>query len=286
MKIGKYTIHEVETGCIGLDGGAMFGAVPKPIWEKTNPADESNRVTLNTRCLLLKNGGRNILIDTGIGDYWDDKFKQIYRIDYSNTLASSLMKYNVSFEQITDVILTHLHFDHTGGSTKLENGKWIPAFPNASYYVQKTQFEWGINPSEKDRASFVQNRFVPLIENGVLNLIDGENQFDDEIEFIVINGHTFGQQIVKISDASSALLYCADLMPFVSHIPAPYIMGYDLQPIVTLNEKKNIIPRAIAEGWKFVFEHDPFYASATAAKSEKGFIVKEKFKNLEQIEEK
>lgn len=280
MKIGKYTLHEIETGFIGLDGGAMFGVVPKPLWEKTNPCDELNRVTLNTRCLLLKSNDRNILIDTGIGDNWEDKFKHIYRVEYSNILSESLKKSGTSFEQITDVILTHLHFDHTGGSTKLENGKWIPAFPNAQYHVQKKHFDWAINPSERDRASFIQNRFMPLIENGVLNLIDGENRFDDEIEFILINGHTFGQQMVKISDSSNTLLYCGDLMPFSSHIPIPFIMGYDLQPIETVNEKRMILPRAVAEEWKIYFEHDPFFAVATVSKNEKGFFAKEKFEKL------
>ncbi len=280
MKIGKYTLHEVETGYIGLDGGAMFGVIPKPMWEKTNPSDELNRVTLDTRCLLLDGGGRKILIDTGIGEGWEDKFKQIYRLEYKNVLAESLKKAGVSFDDITDVILTHLHFDHTGGSTKLENGKWVPAFPNAQYHIQKKHFDWAINPSERDRASFIQNRFMPLIENGVLNLIDGDNQFDDEIEFMIINGHTYGQQMVKISDSGNTLLYCGDLMPFSSHIPLPYIMGYDLQPVVTLNEKKSVLPRAVAENWIIYFEHDPYFAAATVAKTDKGFIAKERFEKL------
>ena len=280
MKIGKYTLHEVETGYIGLDGGAMFGVIPKPMWEKTNPSDALNRVTLDTRCLLLDGGGRKILIDTGIGEGWEDKFKQIYRLEYKNVLAESLKKAGVSFDDITDVILTHLHFDHTGGSTKLENGKWVPAFPNAQYHIQKKHFDWAINPSERDRASFIQNRFMPLIENGVLNLIDGDNQFDDEIEFMIINGHTYGQQMVKISDPGSTLLYCGDLMPFSSHIPLPYIMGYDLQPVVTLNEKKSVLPRAVAENWIIYFEHDPYFAAATVAKTDKGFIAKERFEKL------
>lgn len=146
--------------------------------------------------------------------------------------------------------------------------------------MQKKHFEWAINPSERDRASFVHNRFLPLVENGMLNFIDGPGQFDDEIEFLIINGHTFGQQMVKVSDTSNTLLYCGDLMPFASHIPVPYVMGYDLQPIVTVDEKKNILPRVVAEDWKLYFEHDPFFAMATVAKSDKGFIAKEKFEKL------
>lgn len=283
MKIGKYTLHEIETGFIGLDGGAMFGVVPKPMWEKTNPCDDRNRVTLNTRCLLLKSGSRQILIDTGIGDFWEEKFKDIYRVDYSNILTKALENAGSKQEDITDVILTHLHFDHTGGSTKLENGKWVPAFPNAMYYVQKKHFDWAINPSERDRASFVQNRFMPLIENSVLTLIDGDNQFDDEIELFPINGHTFSQQMVKISDTSNTLLYCGDLMPFSSHIPLPFVMGYDLQPIVTVAEKREFLTKAAAEEWKLYFEHDPYFAAATASKNEKGFTHKERFEKLDMI---
>lgn len=281
MKIGKYKLTAIDTVTFGLDGGAMFGIIPKPLWQKFNPADDQNRVTLGARSLLLENGKRKILIDTGIGEFWDEKFKSIYRFDkIENTLSDSLRKLNIGKDDITDVILTHLHFDHTGGSTTLVNGKWEPAFPNATYYVQKEHYEWAVNPSDRDRASFVQNRFVPLLEHGLLKLVDKDYKVDDEFDFNIINGHTFAQQMVKISDGSNTLLYCGDLLPFSSHIPLPYIMGYDLQPLATLQEKKNLYPRAIDENWILFFEHDPEVVAATITKSEKGFFIKDVFTEL------
>ncbi|NMB80376.1 MAG: MBL fold metallo-hydrolase, partial [Ignavibacteria bacterium] len=248
MKIGKYKLTAIDTVTFGLDGGAMFGIIPKPLWQKYNPSDDQNRVTLGARSLLLENGKRKILIDTGIGEFWDDKFKSIYRFErIENTLIGSLSKLNIARDEITDVILTHLHFDHTGGSTTLVNGKWEPTFPNAKYYVQKEHYDWAINPSDRDRASFIQNRFVPLNEHGVINLVSKDYKVDDEFDFMLINGHTFAQQMIKISDGTNTLLYCGDLLPFSSHVPLPYIMGYDLQPLVTLQEKKNLYPQAIDE---------------------------------------
>lgn len=273
MKIGKYTLKSVISGFLGLDGGAMFGIIPKPLWQKTNPADDQNRITLSTRNLLLISDNKKIIIDTGMGEKWDDKSKNIYRIDQQNSLESSLLKFGLKPEDITDVILTHLHFDHTGGSTKIENGKLVPSFPNAKYIVQKKNLEWGLNPSDKDKGSYIKENFEPLLKEGVLTLIDKENILDENISFEVINGHTFGQQIIKISDSSNTLLYCADLIPFVSQIKIPYIMGYDLQPLVTIQEKKKYIQQAADENWYLYFGHDPEIALATVKNSEKGVIA-------------
>lgn len=281
MKIGKYNLYALETGFFGLDGGAMFGVIPKPIWELSNSADEMNRVSLITRNLLLVSDSRKILIDTGIGENWDEKFKRIYRLDHSSfTMEAALKSAGYKPEEITDVILTHLHFDHTGGSTKLYNGKWIPAFPNAKYYVQKSHYEWAKSPSERDRASFIYNRFEPLNEYGILNFTSGEGFFDDEIQLMPINGHTFYQQMVKISDSSNTVLYCADLFPFATHIPIPYIMGYDLQPLVTVEEKKKILAMAMENSWTLFFEHDPVSLGAIISKNEKGYMVKESITEL------
>ncbi len=281
MQIGKYKLSSIETGNFALDGGAMFGVVPRPLWEKTNPPDEMNRITLGARLLLLQSGSRKILVDTGLGNNWDEKFKRIYRVDQSQkSLSTSLLQKNVEPEDITDVIITHLHFDHTGGSTKFVDGKWIPTFPNAKYYVQRKHFEWAKNPSDRDRASFFPNRFLPLYEYGMLELLDNQTQLDDEIELLVINGHTFSQQMVKVSDSSNVLLYCSDLMPCTSHIPIPYVMGYDLQPLVTVEEKKTILRRAVDENWILFFEHDPVTVAAAVQHTEKGFSVKEKFEQL------
>lgn len=281
MKVGKYQIDTVDTGTLGLDGGAMFGVIPKVLWQRTNPADEKNRITLGMRCLLLQSDSKKILVDTGVGDHWDNKISKIYRMDKSESeLTRSLNKLGIKHEEITDVILTHMHFDHTGGATKFENDKMVPAFPNATYYIQKDHFNWAKNPSDRDKASFFPERFVPLAEEGVLKLIDGNEHFDDYIQFIVTNGHTFGHQMIKISDSSNTLLYCGDLMPTASHVPLPYIMGYDLQPLVTLDEKKKYLSEAVEENWKIIFEHDPYATTATIVKTEKGFVVNERYKDL------
>ena len=258
MKIGKYEIKVLHTGTFALDGGAMFGIIPKIMWSRINPPDEQNRITLGAKVLLLESESKKILIDTGFGLNWDEKFNNIYRVDNSiNTLANSLMTENIKEDEITDVMLTHLHFDHTGGSTRLENGKWVPTFPNAKYHVQKKHFDWALNPSEKDRASFITNRFLPLAENGILSFIDGEEEFDEHIKFLPVNGHTFSQQMIKISDQSDTLIYCGDLFPTSSHIPIPYVMGYDLEPLVTIAEKKKVLPQAINENWKLFFRPVP-----------------------------
>jgi len=281
MQIGKYKLRTIFSGKISLDGGAMFGIIPKPLWEKTNPADELNRVTLATRNLLLLSDDKKILIDTGMGKKWDDKAKNIYNIDPKLDLVLALVQNGIKSEEITDVLLTHLHFDHTGGSTKFDNGKLVPAFPNAKYFVQKKNFEWAMNPSDRDRGSYIKENFEPLVKEGVLNLVDGEIQFDDNISFRIINGHTFGQQMIKISDSSNTVLYAADLLPFVSQIKIPYVMGYDLQPLVTIAEKKKYLQLTAKENWLLYFGHDPDYAIATVKHSEKGIVQDVVLKDFE-----
>jgi len=278
MKIGRYKISIINSGLFRLDGGAMFGIIPKTLWEKSLPTDKENRVQLVTRNLLLQNGSKNILIDTGMGTKWNSKSVQIYEIDQASTsIELELMKNGLKPDDITDVILTHLHFDHTGGSTKSDNGKIVPVFPNARHYVQKKNFEWAINPSERDRGSYLKDSFEPLAKEGLLNFVDGNTQFDNEIELIPVSGHTFSQQLVKISDSSGTLFFCGDLIPTTSHIRLPYIMGYDLQPLVTLQEKKSILSRAVDENWKLLFEHDANTVAASVRYTDKGFIADEKY---------
>lgn len=281
MKIGKYELYIVESGNFALDGGAMFGIIPKPLWEKTNPSDEVNRIKLSTRNLLLVSDNKKILIDTGMGINWDEKSREIYKIDQeNNSIDKSLKKLNLSKEELTDVILTHLHFDHTGGSLIKDGDKFIPAFSNAKYYVQKQNYDWAMNPSDRDRGSYLKEKFHPLMKYGVLDLLSGLKNFDDEIEFIIVNGHTFGQQLLKISDSSTTIFYCADLFPTTSHIRIPYVMGYDIQPLETVREKKMLLPQIVEEEWKLFFEHDPFNALATIKKTDKGFTIDEKYEKL------
>ena len=281
MKIGKYKLRILTSGFFGLDGGAMFGIIPKALWQKTNPPDDANRIKLSTRHLLLESEKRKIIIDVGMGNKWDDKLKKIYAVDEKHSMIQALNDAGLKYEDITDVILTHLHFDHAGGSTMLMGGKYIPTFPNAKYYLQKENFDWAMNPTEKDRGSFVKDDYAPLAEEGVLNFIIGNERFDDEIEFIVTNGHTFGQQLVKISDSSNTILFCADLVPTISHIPIPYLMGFDVQPLVTVKEKNEILPKAAEENWKLFFGHDPEVAFATVKQTDRGVREAERFKSFE-----
>lgn len=280
MKIGKYEIHTIESGYFYLDGGAMFGIIPKPLWQKTNPADELNRIKLSTRNILLLSDKKKILVDTGMGNKWNQKNAEIYRIEQNEyTLKSSLLKLNIKSEEITDVILTHLHFDHTGGSTEISDGSLIPVFSNARYHVSEKNFNWAIKPSERDRGSYLADNFLPLRKSGVLSFTT-EKYFDDEIELIEVNGHTFGMQLIKISDTSFTILYCADLFPTLSHIRLPYIMGYDLQPLITLHEKKMILERSVEENWILCFEHDPVNIFARIEKFGLDYKVKDAFNEL------
>lgn len=280
MKIGKYDLYTLTSGYFYLDGGAMFGIIPKPLWEKFNPADEANRIKLATRNILLISDNKKILVDTGMGKKWSPKSVEIYKIEQEkSSLEASLANLSLKPADITDVILTHLHFDHTGGSTHIIEGKLKPTFENAKYHVSKKNFNWAVNPSERDKGSYIKNNFMPLYENGVLHFTK-ENYFDDEIELLEVNGHTFGMQLVKISDSSQTVLFCADLLPTSTHIPLPYIMGYDLQPVTTLEEKKKILSKAVDESWILCFEHDPFFSFATVEKTELGFKVKERFDDV------
>ncbi len=276
MKIGNYEIFTIETSKFALDGGAMFGVVPQSLWKKANPPDELNRIEMVTRSLLIVGGEKKILVDTGNSQKMSQKLKDIYKIDTTSVnLISSLQKHNITAGEITDVILTHLHFDHAGGSTTEEAGILKPTFPNAKYYVQKGHWNWAINPTDRDKASFFKEDFLPLKEFGVLELVEGEFELFPGIELILLNGHTNMQQIPKISDGKNTFLFCADLVPMSSHIPLPFIMGYDLQPLVTLEEKRKIMGSAYEEKWKLVFEHDPKIAAATVSSNEKGFSIGE-----------
>ena len=274
MRIGQYDIISLETGRFSLDGGAMFGVVPWVFWSKLIPPDERHRIELAARCWLVRGNGRNILVDDGNGTKWGDKLRDIYKLDFSTgDLLSSLRKAGLGPEDITDVILTHLHFDHAGGSTTVVDGKIVPTFPNARYYVQQKQWQLSQNPTEKDRGSFMRDDFNPLMEHGVLELVDGEFEIFPGIELIVCNGHTNAQQLPKISDGKTTMLFCCDLVPTISHIPWPYVMAYDIRPLVTIDEKKKVFARAYEEGWILFLEHDPSIVAITLKAAEKGFAA-------------
>jgi len=277
MNIGNYQIHSLETGTFALDGGAMFGVVPKVLWERTNPSDELNRIDMNLRVLLIIGEGRKILVDTGIGDTYKKRFKKIYKIDHSTyNLSNSLNKYGLTYDDITDVIITHLHFDHAGGATILHDDELKPAFQEATYYIQQKNLEHALKPNEKDRASYLQENFTPLIEQKKLRALQGAGELFPGIELLVTNGHTISQQLVRITDGLNTILYCADLIPTSSHIPIPYVMGYDLYPVTTIDEKKKILAEAVENDWILVYEHDAFVGSSKVKVTEKGFTAGEK----------
>ncbi len=273
MRIGEYNLKALETCRFYLDGGAMFGVVPKVLWERTNPSDGKNRIEMAARTLLVDNDKRRIIVDTGVGQGWNPKFSQIYGIDHSNyNLSDSLKGAGLSTEDITDVILTHLHFDHVGGATFVDgDGAVRPTFPNATYYVQKKQYEWAIHPSEKDQASYRNEKYVPLFEEGRLVLLDGEKEFLPGIFLGITNGHTVAHHTVLVTDGKETLYHPGDTIPTSSHIPLPYIMGYDNSPLTTLEEKKDILAKAAGRNFILFFEHDPKYAATFVENTEKGY---------------
>jgi len=276
MKIADYEIFTIETGYISLDGGAMFGVVPKTLWQKTNPADEQNRIRLALRTLIIRNDERVILVDAGVGQKLNEKLSQIYNVDHSQyELFRQLAQKGIDPAMITDVIVTHLHFDHIGGGTYYDNGALKLTFPNATYHVQGEQWHWANHPSEKDRASYILENFQPILDAGKLHELPGPMELFPGIELLVMYGHTHGMQLPKISDDQATLLYCADLIPTASHIPLPYIMAYDNNPMVTLEEKKRLLPRAADGNWILVFEHDPFRAAGTIELTDKGYHLKD-----------
>ncbi|MFN0158960.1 MAG: MBL fold metallo-hydrolase [Bacteroidota bacterium] len=274
MKIGPYELHAIETGRFALDGGAMFGVVPKTLWEKTNPPDDQNRIDMAARALLIVGNGRKILVDVGNGTKYNEKLTAIYKFDTSQyDIVSSLKKRNITPEDVTDVILTHLHFDHAGGSTISVDGEVRPTFPKARYWVQREHWRAANNPTERDKASFFKEDFMPLQFHGLLDHTDGEGEIFPGISVRIVNGHTTALQCPVITDGRTTLFYCADLMPTTSHVNLPWIMAYDLRPLVTLEEKRRILTQAVEESWVLFFEHDPVTEAARVMRTEKGFVL-------------
>lgn len=274
MQIGSYSLSLIETGKCALDGGAMFGVVPKILWEKQIPADVKNRIETRLRCLLLQGEGRNILIDCGMGHKWSEKAVSIYALDYSkNTLEKSLKELNLNKADITDVVITHLHFDHAGGSTEFNGDRVVPTFPNATYHVQKENLEWAQNPKEKDRASYMPEDWRPLQEAGVLKVVDGDMEVLPGIEVKRFYGHTCGIQLPLISDGKTQVFFCGDVIPTSAHLGIPWVMAYDNHPLTTIEEKKKILKQAADENWILIFEHCPNIGAARVAATAKGYVL-------------
>ncbi len=277
-------LFAIETGNLKLDGGAMFGVVPKAMWNKIYPADENNLCNWSMRCLLIEDGERLILIDNGIGNKQDEKFLNHYYLNGDDTLEKSLAELGYTSDDITDNILTHLHFDHCGGSIKYdENGKLVPAFKNAKYWVSKDQFDWATKPNRREKASFLKENILPIQESGQLNLIEEEGEIIPNIYAKIFNGHTQGQIIPHIKANGKTVAFMADLFPATTHISMPWIMSYDTRPLLTLEDKKRFFEEALEEDVVLFFEHDLYNECCSIEMTEKGVRIKETFK-LSELE--
>jgi len=271
-------LYKIETGNLKLDGGAMFGVVPKVLWQNLYPADEHNLCNWSMRCLLIETDNKKVLIDTGMGDKQSDKFFSYYYPNGNETLMSSLLSNGFTPEDITDVILTHLHFDHSGGAVKYNNAnELVPAFPNATYHISKTHWNWANKPNRRERASFLPENFIPLKDHGQLNLIEEEKELFPGIEIKIFNGHTEGQIIPYIKYKNKTLVYGGDLFPSAAHIPMPYIMSYDTKPLITLDDKKRFFADVKNNDVILFFEHDLYNECCSLIETEKGFKVNETF---------
>ncbi len=279
--LGKWKVHAIESGTFRLDGGAMMGSVPKVLWEKTNPADELNRIQLAMRCLLLDDGVHRILIESGMGSKTTEKFRRMFAVDQAaDPLATALETHGYGVEEITHVLVTHLHFDHSGGLTKLDqNGEFVPAFPNAIYHISRRNWEAGLHPNLRDRASYLTENYLPLERTGVLQLAEDDAELLPGIWGYAVNGHTTGQQLIRITDARETLVFVADLLPLKSHLKLPWIMGYDLNAALTLEEKTRFLQEAATQNWWLWFYHDPHTAAVRIRQGEKYYEVTEELSN-------
>ena len=273
MRFGDYRVEVISDSEFRLDGGAMFGVVPRNLWSKACPPDEQNRIRMNMNCLFIEGQGERILIDTGIGDKWSDKHRTMYGIDRRRSLAESLQVITgIGSEQITIVINTHLHFDHAGGNTIVDDtGRAIAAFPNARYFVSRAEYEHAEAPSERDRASYLPENWRPLKETGQLELKEAEYEVLPGLRMETHAGHNRSMQCARLEQGSRTLFGFADLVPMRAHVPFAWIMGFDLYPVETLEAKKKLLPQAAREGWMCLFYHDPDVPLARVAEEDGKF---------------
>ncbi|HVZ26908.1 MAG TPA: MBL fold metallo-hydrolase [Sediminibacterium sp.] len=284
-------LHTIHCGNFKLDGGAMFGVVPKSIWQRLNPADDNNMCSWAMRCLLIETGNRLILVDNGMGDKQDAKFFGHYYLHGNDNLPDSLAKAGFSREDITDVFLTHLHFDHCGGSIIRKDDKLVPAFPHAVYWSNAAHWQWAVQPNDREKASFLKENILPIQESGQLQFIDtpdrtagkpGSTPFTEDIAIRFVHGHTDHMMLPQIRYKGRTIVFMADLLPSTGHLPIPYVMAYDMFPLTTLQEKKAFLEEALAGDYILFFEHDPVHACCTLLQTEKGIRVGECFR-LEEM---
>jgi len=272
-------LHVINTGNLKLDGGAMFGVVPKVMWSKLYPCDENNLCNWSMRCLLIEHEGRKILIDCGIGNKQSEKFFSNYYLNGDDSLDKSLAAAGFSVDDITDVILTHLHFDHAGGAVKWnsDHSGYIPTFINATYWTSRQQWEWANNPNNREKASFLPENILPIKEKGRLNLIEEDSEIIPGIKLRMFFGHTQGQVIPHIRYGEKTIVYMADLLPSSAHVPLPYVMSYDTRPLITLDEKEKFMKEAAQNGYILFLEHDILHECCSVQETDKGVRLKEKF---------
>jgi glyoxylase-like metal-dependent hydrolase (beta-lactamase superfamily II) len=277
-------LHTINTGLFKLDGGAMFGVVPKAIWQKTNPADANNLCTWAMRCLLIEESNQLILVDTGIGNKQDEKFFSHYYLHGDDSMEKSLAQLGFSTADITDVFLTHLHFDHVGGAIVREDEKLTPAFKNAHYWSNEKHWQWATAPNAREKASFLKENILPIQESGQLKFVEEKEniEWQKNINISFAYGHTDAMMLPKISYKGRTIVYMADLLPSVGHLPLPYVMAYDMFPLKTLTEKQAFLEEAINNNYILYLEHDPINECCTLQRTEKGTCVAETF-NLSDI---
>lgn len=290
IKVVDMKLYSINTGNFKLDGGAMFGVVPKVMWNKLNPADENNLCSWAMRCLLIETDDRLILVDNGMGDKQDVKFFSHYYLHGDDSLEKSLAQYGFTKDNITDVVLTHLHFDHCGGSILKSGDQLLPAFKYATYWSNERHWQWATQPNEREKASFLKENILPIKESGQLKMVPfnfdtqqpaellPEVPFLNDICFLIANGHTDAMMLPKINYKGKTIVFMADLLPSVAHIPIPYIMAYDMFPLTSLNEKKSFLTQAEANDWILFFEHDPNFECCTVKLTEKGIRMDKSFK--------
>jgi glyoxylase-like metal-dependent hydrolase (beta-lactamase superfamily II) len=270
MRIGDINVHVLDAGPISLDGGAMFGVVPRVLWEKKMPPDALNRIRMCMNVLLVQSAGVNLLLDTGAGDKEDERFRDQYGLE-APSLDAALASHGLVREDVHVVVNTHLHFDHAGGNTiRAASGRLLPAFPKARYFVQRTEFEEAMAAHERNRASYFPENYVPLAESGQMELVEGEREVAPGVWTYPLPGHTLGLQGLFMDSRHERGLYLTDCVPTSHHVPIPWIMAYDLYPMITLETKKRVLPEAEREGWTLFFEHDPAVRAAKLEETKPG----------------
>ncbi|MFM7218036.1 MAG: MBL fold metallo-hydrolase [Bacteroidota bacterium] len=272
-------LHAIETGHFKLDGGAMFGVVPKTLWNKLHTADSDNLIDMSMRCLLVQSGKRLVLIDNGIGDKQDAKFFSHYHLHGEDSLSKSLRKLGFTEADITDVFLTHLHFDHCGGSVKWNESRtgFELSFPNATYWTNEDHWNWAIHPNPREKASFLRDNLLPIQESGHLKFISPGASLFEGFDFLLMKGHTESMMLPLLTTPKGKVVYCADLLPFAAHVPLPYVMGYDVRPLITMEEKAAFLENALSEDWTLFFEHDVKNECGKVIRTDKGIRISETF---------